>query len=284
VIIIVDLVRGGTPVLAEPDDLSALSVCAHSTRVAWPELRDALHRAGAGSLVGEQAWLATEWVERSARQSGANWSGGSPGILACAKAHNWLTNDGLAVRVHVDWELDSGVPSPGEGNESVSAGLADTIAPEEYRRVLSHFITGVVVVTAMDGTRPVGFTCQSFASVSLEPPLVLICPSKTSKTWPKIVSARAFSINVLAYDQHEVCARFAQTGVNKFVGISWRPGRVTGTPVLDGVLSWMECNLVDIHEAGDHWIVTGRVLNLEASGHQPLTFFRGKLDAFVPSA
>jgi len=143
------------------------------------------------------------------------------------------------------------------------------------RDVMGRFATGVTVVTAMDGGRPVGFTCQSFVSLSLEPPLVALAPAKTSTSWPRIRRAGSFCVNVLSDRQAAVCRAFARSGGDKFTGVDWRPG-VTGAPVLRSTLAWVECRLEAIHDAGDHELVVGRVLALHTGEGTPLLFYRSR--------
>ena len=154
--------------------------------------------------------------------------------------------------------------------------------PRRFRQVLGHFCTGVTVVTTADDDGPAGFACQSFAAVSLEPPLVLFCPSRTSVTWPRIARAGHFCANVLTEDQQELCRIFATsaaTGADKFAGVSWSPSS-GGAPVLDGVLTWVGCTVDSVHEAGDHYVVIGRVTELGACGAgPPLLFYRGRYAA-----
>ena len=148
-------------------------------------------------------------------------------------------------------------------------------SPQEMRRVLGSFATGVTVVTGTAGGLPVGFACQSFASVSLEPPLVLFCPAHTSRSWPLIRESGSFCVNVLADDQEDLCARFATTGADKFADLAWH--QTPWGPSLDGVLSTVMCEIQDVHAAGDHDIVVGRVreLVLHRDDAAPLVFYRG---------
>ncbi|MFR9731175.1 3-hydroxy-9,10-secoandrosta-1,3,5(10)-triene-9,17-dione monooxygenase reductase subunit [Saccharopolyspora sp. MS10] len=144
-----------------------------------------------------------------------------------------------------------------------------------FRRVLGRFCTGVTVVAGMDGTRPVGFTCQSFAALSLEPPLVLFCPGRSSRTWPLLAASGRFCVNVLADGQEAVSTAFGRGGADKFAEVGWRPGP-SGAPVLDDVLAWADCTVETVHEAGDHHIVVGRVHSLgEGDRRRPLLFYRG---------
>jgi flavin reductase (DIM6/NTAB) family NADH-FMN oxidoreductase RutF len=152
--------------------------------------------------------------------------------------------------------------------------VAPTHDPVAFRRLLSHFATGVVVVTAAD-PEPVGLTCQSFSSLSLDPPLVMFSPARTSTSWPRIRAVGRFAVNILAEDQEELCRRFAVSGGDKFAGVDWHPG-TTGAPILAGTLAHVECVLHAVHPGGDHDIVVGSPVSLqETSTAQPLLFFRG---------
>lgn len=143
-----------------------------------------------------------------------------------------------------------------------------------FRDVLGHFASGVTVVTAMEEGRPVGFTCQAFTSLSLDPPMVALAPAKTSTSWPRIARAGAFCVNVLGEEQEDVGRAFAVSGGDKFAGVAWHRGTI-GTPVLDGCLAWVECELGSIHDAGDHELVTGTVRDLGVGTGGPLVFYRG---------
>lgn len=154
---------------------------------------------------------------------------------------------------------------------------------DHFRVVMGHFATGVTVVTALEDREPVGFTCQSFTSLSLAPPLVALAPAKSSTSWPKIANAGAFCVNVLADGQEAICRNFAVSGGNKFVGVDWHSG-VTGAPIIEGCLAWVECELGIIHDAGDHELVTGRVVSLSCREGRPLLFFRGDFGSFVAEA
>ena len=147
----------------------------------------------------------------------------------------------------------------------------------DFRRTLAEFASGVTVVAAVDGDDPVGFACQSFTSVSLDPPLVLFCVTADSRTWPRIRNAGRFSINVLAEDQHDLCTRFGTRTGAKFAGLGWELSR-WGTPSLPGTLARLHCELYADHDGGDHRIVVGAVLDLERSEAPapPMVFFRGR--------
>lgn len=152
-----------------------------------------------------------------------------------------------------------------------------------FRQVLGHFCTGITVIAAMDGDEPVGFTAQSFTSVSLDPPLVSVCPAKTSSSWPRIRAAGRFCANILSDDQEAVSRAFATRDGEKFKGLGWKASAATGSPVLDGVLGWVDCELEVEHEAGDHLISVARVVDLGiAEEGRPLLFYRGGYGRFEP--
>lgn len=155
-----------------------------------------------------------------------------------------------------------------------------------FRRVLGHFPTGVVVVTAISAGTPSGLSAGSFLSVSLDPPLVAVLPAKSSTSWPRIATASSFCINVLTAGQQELCRRFAVSGGDKFAGVSWHAAP-SGAPILDGALAWLDCQHERSVEAGDHLIVLGRVraLDIDASpAPAPLIFFQGGYGTFNVAA
>jgi 3-hydroxy-9,10-secoandrosta-1,3,5(10)-triene-9,17-dione monooxygenase reductase component len=149
-----------------------------------------------------------------------------------------------------------------------------------FREVLGHFATGITIVTATDEGEPVGFSCQSFAALSLDPPMVILAPAKSSTSWPRIAQAGAFCVNILAEHQESICRAFAVSGGDKFDGVEWTPG-VTGSPLIDGSLATVECTLGAIYEGGDHELVTGHVVGLEIGQGSPLLFYRSGYGRFV---
>ena len=155
------------------------------------------------------------------------------------------------------------------------------IESSKYRQVLGHFPTGVTVITAVHDDAPVGMAVGSFSSVSLDPPLVAFFAAKTSSSWPKIRAAGAFCVNVLGEDQEDVCRRFASKEEDKFAGLGWKPTAL-GSPLLDGVLAWIDCEIESVTDAGDHECAMGRVHDLDV-GHDrgPLVFFRGGYGRFA---
>lgn len=150
-----------------------------------------------------------------------------------------------------------------------------------FRQVLGRYPTGVTVVTAPSASGPVGLTVGSFTSVSLDPPLVGWLPQKTSTTWPAVEAAGAFCVNILAADQGELCWRFAKDSDDKFAGVAWTPSPATGSPVLDGAVAWIDCAIEAVADAGDHWWVLGRVLDLDVlSDAVAMVFWQGRLGGF----
>jgi len=166
----------------------------------------------------------------------------------------------------------SRVDLPGEGT-----GTAPDSA--HYRTVLGHFASGVVVVTGATDGGPCGFTCQSFFAASLDPQLVVISPSLSSTSWPQVQRSGAFCANILTEEQEAMSRAFAVSGGDKFGGVGWRPG-ATGSPIISDVLAWVDCRIETTHEAGDHLLVVGRVVDMGHAHGSPLLFYRGGFGGF----
>ena len=148
--------------------------------------------------------------------------------------------------------------------------------PQRFRQVLGHFASGVTVITGMHEGQPAGFACQAFTALSLDPPLLLFCPGKTSGTWPRIARVGELGVNILSASQRDLARTFGVSAANKFDGVSWTTA-ANGAPILDGVLAWAACSVETMHEAGDRFIVIARVTELSdcVPGH-PLLFYRGR--------
>jgi 3-hydroxy-9,10-secoandrosta-1,3,5(10)-triene-9,17-dione monooxygenase reductase component len=145
----------------------------------------------------------------------------------------------------------------------------------ELRDVLGHFASGVTVITALADDGPIGFTCQSFSSLSLDPPLVAFAPARTSRTWPRLREIGRFCVNVLAEGQDDVSQNFARSVPDKFAGVPWTPS-AHGCPVLADIVAWIDGELWAEYDGGDHTIVVARVLDLGAHAERsPLLFHRG---------
>lgn len=155
------------------------------------------------------------------------------------------------------------------------------VDPRELRKALGTFMTGVTVITTVDGeARPRGFTANSFTSVSLEPPLVLACIDHNALSYPVYAATGHFAVNILAEEQREVSGIFAGKATDKFSHVSWRRG-VTGSPLIDGSLAWVDCRVYERVEAGDHLILIGEVQDFHYTPANPLGYFRG---AYLSSA
>ncbi|MGY1848143.1 MULTISPECIES: flavin reductase family protein [unclassified Blastococcus] len=149
------------------------------------------------------------------------------------------------------------------------------VDPRVMRDVLGHFASGVTVVTADTPDGPIGFTCQSFSSLSLDPPLVALAPARTSRTWARLREIGRFCVNVLAEGQDAVSQNFARSSADKFAGVPWTPSP-QGSPVLDDVVAWIDGELWAEYDGGDHTIAVARVLDLGAApDRRPLLFHRG---------
>jgi 3-hydroxy-9,10-secoandrosta-1,3,5(10)-triene-9,17-dione monooxygenase reductase component len=146
-----------------------------------------------------------------------------------------------------------------------------------FKDAMSRFTTGVTIVAGIEDGQPVGFTCQSFVSLSIDPPFIALAPARTSTSWPRIARAGTFCVNVLADAQEELCRGFAVSGGDKFEGVAWHPTAITGAPIIEGSLAWVDCAVELVHDAGDHELIIGKVLDLDlAEGGSPLLFFDRK--------
>jgi flavin reductase (DIM6/NTAB) family NADH-FMN oxidoreductase RutF len=149
------------------------------------------------------------------------------------------------------------------------------VEPEAMRSAMSRFPTGVTVVTAIGPAGPAGATANAVASLSLEPPMMLACLDLGSRTLIAVEHARRFGINVLVAGQSELARQFSTKDPHprKWEGVGWTER--AGTPMIDGALLWLACELQDVHQGGDHVIATGSVVELEAADGEPLLFHEG---------
>jgi flavin reductase (DIM6/NTAB) family NADH-FMN oxidoreductase RutF len=159
-----------------------------------------------------------------------------------------------------------------------TAPQRQSIDPRGFRDTLGHYASGITIISGIDEAGPIGFTCQSFCSVSTEPPLISFSVMKTSTTYPRIRETGKFAVNVLSNHQHTVSNQFARTGADKWAGIPWTATRA-GNPVIEDTLIWLDCDIWAEHDAGDHLIVLGRVNEMSPATwhiHEPLLYFKGK--------
>jgi flavin reductase (DIM6/NTAB) family NADH-FMN oxidoreductase RutF len=158
-------------------------------------------------------------------------------------------------------------------------GIPKPFDIREFRNALGGFVTGVTVVTTIVDGRPIGFTANSFTSVSLDPPLILVCIGKSSSNYANFTQVDKFCVNVLAGNQRDVSRQFSAKGVDRFAGIAWSSGELD-SPRIPGVGSWFDCTLHDRIDAGDHEILIGRVHEFGDEIGSPLAFCRGNYVLF----
>lgn len=169
------------------------------------------------------------------------------------------------------------------GHDRDDAGTVDRtmLDQRELRQTFGCFATGVTVVTTRDvAGNPRGMTANSFASVSLEPPLVMVCVSTSAPIWKALAQAGGFAVNVLADDQRNLSQRFATPLPDKFADLAWRAGP-TGAPILDGVVAHLDCRTYRHVEAGDHVILLGEVVDFARRRAAPLIFAQGAYAALA---
>jgi len=148
------------------------------------------------------------------------------------------------------------------------------VPPDQFREALGRWASGVTIVTAAAGDRIHGMTVSAFTSVSLDPPLVLVCADKTSNTLEVIEAGRCFAVHVLRAGQEALSNRFAskKDEHRRFEGLEWSRG-ATGAPLLSGVLATLDCQVVAAHDAGDHVIYVGGVESAEIGEGTPLVYY-----------
>jgi 3-hydroxy-9,10-secoandrosta-1,3,5(10)-triene-9,17-dione monooxygenase reductase component len=201
-----------------------------------------------------------------------------------SSTYDWIDTVQACVDLAPGWLCAADAALPEIDLIDIFAGSenGETFDNSTFRQVLGHFASGIVIVTGSDASEPLGFTCQSFSAVSLDPPLVLICPSRTSVTWPRIRRSGSFGINILSSDQEMLSRIFAVSGGDKFESVSWERSQ-RGLPAITGCLAYIECNIERSYDGGDHHVVLGRVLSLKTHGPlAPLLFHRGTYGEFVP--
>lgn len=163
------------------------------------------------------------------------------------------------------------------------AAPAPILDAKELRRALGAFVTGVTVVSArQDDGQPRGFTANSFTSVSLDPPLVLVCIARTASSYQVFSQTPHFSVSILAAAQKDVSSLFASKAADKFAQVAWTSGP-TGSPVIAGAAAWFDCRRHDVVDAGDHVILIGRVMGFSGSAAPPLGYCRGAYVDFALS-
>ncbi len=145
---------------------------------------------------------------------------------------------------------------------------------DDFKDVVGHFATGVVVVSAQTLDGPAGFTCQTFGSLSLEPALISFSASSQSQSWPRVRVASTVGVNILESGQESLARVFATSGVDKFAGVSWSPAP-GGAPLLDGALAHLEGRIVSVTTQGDHELVVAEIDFVVRHEGRPLVYYRG---------
>jgi flavin reductase (DIM6/NTAB) family NADH-FMN oxidoreductase RutF len=153
-----------------------------------------------------------------------------------------------------------------------------SVAGSAFREALSRFASGVVVVTCPSADGPAGFTVSAFSSVSLDPPLVLVCVAKTASAYAAFTAASTFGISVLESKQGWIATQFARQGIDRFAGVALRPG--SSVPLIDGALAQLECERHALHDAGDHTIVIGNVVAAHHASGEPLVHYARTFGGF----
>lgn len=152
-----------------------------------------------------------------------------------------------------------------------------TIDPTDFRNAMADFPSGVTVVTTLDENGAlVGFTASAFSSLSMDPPLVLVCPALSSATYPHLVRNQRFAIHILGADQQDLAMAFASKGADKVSALEWGMSDL-GNPLLKGATCVLECTLWREYEGGDHAILVGQVQRIDRAEGGVLLYHRGKM-------
>ena len=152
---------------------------------------------------------------------------------------------------------------------------ARSLTSDEFREVISHFASGVTVITALHDGRPYGTTASAVASLSLEPPMLLVCMNKQSETGRAVAQSKRFGVNILGANQVDLAERFAQKGGDKFAGVPVTPGQ-WDEPLFDEALATLECRVAEETTGGTHYVFLAEVESGAASGGTPLAYFKGE--------
>ncbi len=180
-----------------------------------------------------------------------------------------------------EYARDAELQPRGVAGEALAFGSVD---PARFRDVAGTFATGVTVITARTSEGLFGCTANAVTSLSLDPPLMLVCLDRRTNTHPRLLESRAFGINIIevAPGSEELCRLFAGKSEDKFAGLDYRDG-VTGVPILTAAFSWLECELDRTYDGGDHTIFVGRVVAAEEREGTPILFYRGRFLSLLDS-
>lgn len=158
------------------------------------------------------------------------------------------------------------------------------VSPEEFKAAMGSFAAGVTVITTVDADGvPHAVTATAFSSVSIRPPLCLVCIDKRARPYRPLLLKGRFAVNILNAQQEALSMQFAAPVADRFASVAWWPGDVTGCPILEGALAWMECEVTEVHSGGDHDIILGRVTSVQVHEGTPLVYWRGKYSSLPPA-
>ncbi|SRR5258708_4146859 len=160
--------------------------------------------------------------------------------------------------------------------------MTSAVSADAFREALSRFASGVVIVAGHSPDGPFGFTASAFSSVSIEPPLVLVCVAKTASAYAAITGVEGFGVSVLHASQSGLAAQFARQGVDRFEGVALRPG--AAVPLIEGAIAHIVCARHAMHDAGDHTILVGGVVEVRQAPGEPLVHYARSFGGFSRSA
>jgi flavin reductase (DIM6/NTAB) family NADH-FMN oxidoreductase RutF len=162
---------------------------------------------------------------------------------------------------------------------------SDGVSADDFKSAMASFAAGVTIVTTIDGDGvPQAVTATAFSSVSLTPPLCLVCIGKRARTYRPLLLKGLFAVNILRAEQEWLSNRFASKIADRFASVSWSPGEITGCPLIEEALACMECEVVEVHSGGDHDIFLARPMAVRVHQGAPLVYFRGEYSSLPPSA
>jgi flavin reductase (DIM6/NTAB) family NADH-FMN oxidoreductase RutF len=168
-------------------------------------------------------------------------------------------------------------------NATEPPGSDGADAASRFRAAMGSFAAGVTIVTTLDSSRrPHAMTATAFSSVSLNPPLCLVCIDRRSRTYQSVTRSGCFAVHILNADQRSLSVHFSSSTIDKFETIRWRPGEMTGCPIIEGALASMECTVAEIYSGGDHDIFLGRVASVQVHDGSPLVYWRGSYSSLPP--
>jgi len=170
-------------------------------------------------------------------------------------------------------------------NRAENPGLTDdVISAQDFRAAMGSFAAGVTVITTLDESgAPQAVTATAFSSVSLAPPLCLVCIAKRTRAYRPLLLKGHFAVNILRAEQEWLSTRFASSVADRFASVTWEPGGITGCPLIDGALVSLECQVVEVHSGGDHDIFLGSPRSVRIHDGAPLVYWRGNYSSLPPA-